>query len=199
MERVQHPHQRRRQRDERQRRQHDARELHGERELARRSRVNLSSANSRDERLGEDDAENHERAGDDDERVDDVVAQPPRRRPCRRRVRCRVNVGTKAALIAPSANRSRSRLGNAEGDVVGVHRGAVAPKYAREHLLADQAEHAARHGGGAGRRGRAREPSKTSPGSGAKLAADGLVDRLSVGVLAGEHRHHRLHHLAHVL
>ena len=52
-------------RDQRQRRQHDARELHRQRELARDRRV-LSAANARIERLGEDDAEHHERAGDDD-------------------------------------------------------------------------------------------------------------------------------------
>src|SRR5688572_18503033 len=33
----------------------------------------------------------------------------------------------------------------------------------------------------------------------AKLAADGVVDRPAVRVLAGEFRHHGLHHLAHVL
>src|SRR5262245_31426629 len=37
------------------------------------------------------------------------------------------------------------------------------------------------------------------PGSGAKLAADNLVDGLPVGILPGQHRHDRLHHLAHVL
>src|SRR3954467_1274342 len=35
--------------------------------------------------------------------------------------------------------------------------------------------------------------------SGSKLAADRFVDRLAVGVLSRELRHHRLHHLAHVL
>ena len=35
--------------------------------------------------------------------------------------------------------------------------------------------------------------------SGAKLAADSLVDRFPVGVLAGKLGHDRLHHLAHVL
>src|SRR5262245_31939843 len=37
------------------------------------------------------------------------------------------------------------------------------------------------------------------PDSGAKLAADNLVDGLPVGILPGQHRHDRLHHLAHVL
>src|SRR5215510_11584909 len=37
------------------------------------------------------------------------------------------------------------------------------------------------------------------PDSGAKLAADNLVDGLPVGILPGQHRHDRFHHLAHVL
>ena len=44
-----------------------------------------------------------------DEGVDDVIAEPPRRLFDVARVL--VKVGTNAALIAPSANRSRSRLG----------------------------------------------------------------------------------------
>ena len=36
-------------------------------------------------------------------------------------------------------------------------------------------------------------------GLGSKLAADRFVDRAAVRVLAGEARHHRFHHLAHVL
>src|SRR5688500_1199152 len=37
------------------------------------------------------------------------------------------------------------------------------------------------------------------PASGAKRAADGLVDGLAVGVLARQLWHHGFHHLAHVL
>ena len=45
------------------------------------------------------------------ERVDDVVAEPPRARARPPSVSVRVNVGTNAALIAPSAKRSRTRFG----------------------------------------------------------------------------------------
>ena len=46
-------------------RQHDARELHGQRELAGIGRE-LLGGEAPDERLGEDDAEQHEHAGHDD-------------------------------------------------------------------------------------------------------------------------------------
>ena len=68
-------------------------------------------AKSADERLGEDDPEDDERAGDDDQCVDDVGCRAATPSPCPSVVRCRVNVGTNALLIAPSAKRSRTRLG----------------------------------------------------------------------------------------
>ncbi len=114
-----------------------------------------SPANALDQRLGEDDAEHHEDAGDDDERVDDVVAQPPggllavgRQLPRERRH----ERGAHRAFGEQIAHE----VGNAERDVVGVHRVARAEER-RQHLFADDAEDAARHRRGAGRRGRARD------------------------------------------
>ena len=69
-----------------------------------------------------------------------------------------VNVGTNAALIAPSAKRSRSRLGRRNATEIGVHHVSGAEQR-REQLFADQAEDPARHGGDTGcRRGAASVP-----------------------------------------
>ena len=146
-----------------------------------------------DERLREDDAERDECAGDDDERVDDVIAEPPRRLFARRR-EVLVNVGTNAALIAPSANRSRSRLGMRNATLY-ASMAAPAPKNEattcsrttprmRLVIVAMPAEAADR------------ASVDEDVGSDAKRAADGFVDGLPVGILAGELRHDGLHHLA---
>ena len=68
-----------------------------------------------------------------------------------------MNVGTNAALIAPSAKRSRTRFGNAERDDEGVHLVAGAEER-REHLIASQAEDAAGERGRAGHAGGSRQP-----------------------------------------
>src|SRR4051812_14613639 len=138
-------------------------------------------------------------------------------------VSVRVNVGTNAALIAPSENRSRRRFGMREATTK-ASMALPAPKSAarscsrtrpRMRLVmvatpADAAARAsvpaaARDGTAAGSvvgvalpgamRGNAGRPA----GSGTKLAPHGVVHRAPVGMLAGKLRHNRFHHLAHVL
>jgi hypothetical protein len=71
-----------------------------------------------------------------------------------------VKVGTNAALIAPSANRSRTRFGYAERDDERVHLVAGAEKPG-QHLVAAEAEEAARERGDAGNAGVTGESSVT--------------------------------------
>ena len=92
------------------------------------------------------------------------------------------------------------QVGDAERDDEGVHRVAGAEERRRAPVRGP--------GRGCGwswwprRRTRPSAPSavgRARASSGAKLAADGFVDGAPVGILAGEPRHHGLHHLAHVL
>jgi hypothetical protein len=75
VQRIQHAHDRRRRGDHAQKREHDARQLHGQLELPRHARevprVHMN------QRTGEDDAEDDERAGRDEQGVQDVVPEPP--------------------------------------------------------------------------------------------------------------------------
>ena len=149
----------------------------------------------------EDDAQDDEHAGDDEQRVDDVVAETPGgvAFPGRELAREDRDEGR-----AHGAFREQiaDQIRDAERDVERVHRVAGA-EHRRQHLLAHQAEHAAGHRRGAGGRGGARRVvryRRSGHGElGSKLAAHRFVDRASVRILAGEPRHHRLHHLAHVL
>src|SRR5687768_2423399 len=113
--------------------------------------------------------------------------------------RCRVKVGTKALLIAPSANRSRTRFGMRYATLY-ASIALPAPKSAastcsrttpriRLVIVAAPADAA----------DRASVEVEEDGGLGAKLAADRFVDRLAVGVLARQLRHHRLHDFSHVL
>src|SRR5258706_3068451 len=113
-------------------------------------------------------------------------------------VSCRVNTGTNAALIAPSANRSRTRLGIRNATLKAsialpapnIDASTWSRTSPRIRLVivaapADAAERASAYCGGGE--------------LGAKLAADRLAHCAAIRILAGEARHHRLHHLAHLL
>src|SRR5882672_12149994 len=109
-----------------------------------------------------------------------------------------MNAGTNAALIAPSANRSRTRFGMRNATLKAsmalpapnIDASSWSRTSPRMRLVivaapADAAERAsAGCGGGL---------------LGSKLAADRVAHRAAIRVLAREARHHRLHHLAHVL
>src|SRR5205814_1847863 len=110
----------------------------------------------------------------------------------------RMKTGTNAALIAPSANRSRSRLGMRNA-TLNASIALPAPNIdastwsrtrpsRRLAIVAAPADTAAR----ASRLCRGGELRS-------KLAADRFVDRAAVRILPGEPRHHRFHHLPHVL
>src|SRR5262245_35598613 len=112
-------------------------------------------------------------------------------------VRRRVKVGTNAALITPSANRSRSRFGTRK-----------AIRYASMSLLApnkpastcSRTTPKSRLASVAALPEAAERASvRAEEDSGSKLAADGFVDGTTVGILAGQLRHHGLHDLADVL
>ena len=153
MERVQHAHERGGQRDQRQRGHHDARELNRQREFGRFGRV-LLRGKGEDQRLGEHDSENHQAAGHDDERIDDVIAQPPRRLFAGQREISRER-GHEGRAHRAFGKQIPEEVGNAECDVIRVSRGA-GPEERRDDLLADDAEDAARHRGDSGRCGRSR-------------------------------------------
>ena len=111
-----------------------------------------------------------------------------------------MNTGTNAALMAPSANRSRTRLGirkatlNASIALPAPNIDAstwsrTSPKMRLVIVAtpADAAERASAYCGGGGGE------------LGAKLAADRLTHGTAIRILASQARHHRFHHLAHVL
>src|SRR3954453_23408888 len=98
--------------------------------------------------------------------------------------------------MAPSANRSRSRLGMRKAtkyasialpapksDASTCSRTRPSNRLVIVAAPADAAERAIEDEGGLGA---------------AKFAAHGFVHRLAVGVHAGQLRHHRLHHFTHV-
>ena len=109
VQRVQHAHRGRRDRDDGQERQHDARQL------GRSARACRARARSRRRRGSRADARTPCRAATSSAVTTSSAFStllPSRHAsslPCR--VRWRVKVGTNAALIAPSANRSRTRFG----------------------------------------------------------------------------------------
>src|SRR5882672_3488308 len=109
-----------------------------------------------------------------------------------------MNTGTNAALMAPSANRSRTRLGIRNAtlnasialpapnmDASTWSRTSPRMRLAIVAAPADAAERASAYCGGGE--------------LGAKLAADRLAHCAAIRVLARQAWHHRLHHLAHVL
>ncbi len=120
VQRVQHPHHRDRDRDGRQKRHHDPGQLRRERELPRQSRE--LGARTQSYRVIEmPDVITGDRRREQDARTtiapvatsSVLMTRLPRRHAASRpRVwRVFVNVGTKAAVMAPSAKRSRTRLG----------------------------------------------------------------------------------------
>src|SRR5262249_23705910 len=111
---------------------------------------------------------------------------------------CRMKTGTNAALMAPSANRSRTRFGirkatlNASMALPAPNIDASTWSRTRPRMRlvivaapADAAERGSRLW--------------WEGELGSKLAADRIVDRAAIRVLAGQTRHHRFHDLAHVL
>src|SRR5512138_244329 len=110
---------------------------------------------------------------------------------------CCMKTGTNAAVIAPSANRSRTTFGIRKATLKAsmalpapnIDASTWSRTRPRMRLVivaapADAAERASR---------------LCWEGElGSKLAADRFVDRAAVRILAGQTRHHRLHDLAHV-
>ena len=143
--RVEHAHGGRGQRDEEQERQHDARQLDGQLELAR-----LVGEARREQAAPASGVKNQPTTRSAGQRQRERVQRPgaPSAQARSRALaadRPSVNVGTNAADSAPSANRSRSRLGtrNATLNASVAHPGA---EQRGHHLLAHQPEDARRHG-----------------------------------------------------
>jgi sRNA-binding protein len=108
VERVQHAHEGRRDGDHHEERQHQPREQDRQLELARH--LGEAAGEHPDQRRREHHPEDHEQPRGEQERV--TTWRPSRHAASLpSRVSVRVNVGTNAALIAPSAKRSRTRLG----------------------------------------------------------------------------------------
>ena len=98
-----------------------------------------------------------------------LITRLPRRHAASRPrlVRVRVKVGTKAAVIAPSAKRSRSRFGDPERDVERVHLHAAAgAEKCRQHHLPGHSEQPAGHGRNADEACGARELATHRAGTG---------------------------------
>jgi hypothetical protein len=154
-QRVEHAHERRREGNERQGRQHDARQLNRERELAWCG-LEACGREQTHQRVREDDTQEHQDTSDHDERVHQMVAQPPGGRLART---CQV-IGE--GRYEGSAHRTLGeqipeQIGYANRDVVGVH-GRARAEERGEDRIATQSQHATGHGGRAGRCGRSREP-----------------------------------------
>ena len=135
---VQHPHRDRGERDERQERHHHAREAHGELGLA--GRVVEARSDPRDERPGQQDAENDHEAQYHGQEGQHAVGE--------------LEAGLRPAFLAdagvgghegrgerPLGEQVPQQVRDAEGDPEGVRVVARAEKR-REHLLADEAEQA---------------------------------------------------------
>jgi hypothetical protein len=103
------------------------------------------------ERSGKHDPEQHENAGDDDQGADHIGGHAPCGVLAARRQVVRERRHERRAH-RPFSKQVAEQIGNAEGDVVGVHRDVVRRSEQRgKDLLADQSEDAAGHGGSAGR------------------------------------------------
>ena len=76
MKRVEHSHERSGKRHEREKREHEARQEHRELELA--GDASVRSGKEVNQRVREHDPDDHEAGGDDDQPVDNMVAEPPR-------------------------------------------------------------------------------------------------------------------------
>jgi hypothetical protein len=153
MKRVQHPHERSRQRDECEEGEHQACQKDRELELPRD--VAVGGGEKRHQRLGEDNACQNEAAGDDNQSIHHQVAEAPRRFLPLVRQMAREGRDEGAAHGA-FCKQVAHQIGDAKGDVVGIHRIPRAEQR-REDLFPDDAQNAARHGRRTGRRGGARE------------------------------------------
>ena len=96
----------------------------------------------------------------------------------------RVNVGTNAALIAPSANRSRSSVGNAGGDDEGVGLSSWCRRSSAWADVAHEAQHPARSVASADEAGRLRETLAH------RVASSVAWSRRSVGRKVGSDERH---------
>ena len=153
MKRVEHSHERGGKRHEREEREHEARQGHRELELAGDAAVRRGE--EIDQRVREHDPKDHEAGRDDNQSVDDVVSEPPRGLSAVGRQTARERWHERAAHRA-LGKQVAHEVGNAEGDVVRVHRIACAEERG-QHLFADHAQNAACHRCRASRRSRARE------------------------------------------
>ena len=175
---VQHPHHRGGDRNEGQDREQDARELHGQFELA--GHVRVVAGERAHQRLREEDAGDHDGAGRRDQRVDRLVAEQEGRTPA-------------VLRQAPHERRHERRAHRAFGEQVahqvrdagrhveGVHRvpGAEA---VGEDLVADQAEKAA------GERRRADDArGSREPGPARRAIGVGRLRRRRGGLRMGRH------------
>ena len=97
-------------------------------------------------RFRESDAHNHEQAGHNHQRGHDLVGKLPGARFACNGELTLVNVGTNAALIAPSANGSQCQVGNAESNAKSIVRVPRA-EVERQDLVADEPEDATGHRG----------------------------------------------------
>ncbi len=145
--RVEHAHHGRRNRHERQERHHDPREPDGEIELAGYRREALGV--QRHQRTCEEQTEHDEPAGNEEQRVQDVVPKPPcivfppqREVPREGRNECRAH----CAFGEQIADQIR----HAEGDEERVHFVAGA-EHRGKHLFANESEDSAGEGGGSGK------------------------------------------------
>ena len=175
LERVQHPHAHGGKRHERQEREHDSRQRHDQLQLAGYRGVLLGG--ERRDRPGKRDPQDPEDDGDRDQRVDDQVSEPPRGRPavglddaCKRRHEGRAHRSFGEEIA--------KQVGNSEGDEIRIEVVAGA-EHVCQHLVANQSQHPARHGGRADDAGRTRE----FPGS--MLTAHPRRLRRSVGATGG--------------
>ena len=145
---------------------------------------------------GEDDAGGDERGGDDEQRVEQVVAQTPRvvfaveREPARER---RHERGAHGAFREQVANEVR----DAERHDEGVHVVAGAED-GGEHLIAQQAENAAGECGGAGQAGGTRKQRRTRRRQAPSLRRTSSLTVLPSTFCPASLRHRRFHDAAHV-
>ena len=101
------------------------------------------SAYSSHERLGEQDARDDDRAGNQEKHGDDIRREPPRGGSVARRERARERRHERGAERAFGEQIAQD-VGEAERDAEGVHRIAGAEEV-REDLIADESQHAAGH------------------------------------------------------
>ncbi len=141
--RVQHAHQHRGERHQRQKRHHDARQLH--RELEFPGNVSVVTGEEAQKGFREDDGRNNEDPSDEEDRVDHGVRKMPRAfacvcyQPLRKR-------GDEGGAHGAFREQVANQVGNAIRHVECVHRVSGA-EVKREDLFTHQPEHAAGHRG----------------------------------------------------